>query len=149
MQLSGSNARRRRWVLLVTLGLFLGAAAWRITSPLRQQVYLARTLFTMRSSPAAFGGQPRSQLALVKSRPVLAKALKNSKVAALASVMKEVDPVAWLETKVQADFLAPEVLRITITGEAPDDLLVLANAVGDAYLRTDRSSFTFFRQLIV
>ncbi|HEY7426057.1 MAG TPA: polysaccharide biosynthesis tyrosine autokinase, partial [Gemmataceae bacterium] len=46
------------------------------------------------------------------------------------------EPVEWLEKEIQADFsVAPEVLRIIMSGDKPDQLVVLADAIVQAYRR--------------
>src|SRR5262249_44806506 len=46
------------------------------------------------------------------------------------------DPVEWLEKEVRADFLeAPEVLRISMDGLNTDQLILLVNAIREAYLK--------------
>jgi capsular exopolysaccharide synthesis family protein len=78
----------------------------------------------------------KTQVILVKTRLVLNSALKQPKVAELSMVREHVDPVEWLEKQVQADFtVAPEVLRIAMSGDRPDELVILVDAIREAYRR--------------
>jgi hypothetical protein len=77
----------------------------------------------------------RTQVTLVKSRLVLNAALRNKEVARLGIVTAQTDPVEWLKKEVQADFNeAPEVLRIAMAGDNPEELVVLVNALREGYL---------------
>jgi hypothetical protein len=74
-------------------------------------------------------------LVLLKSRPVLNEVLRDPKVAALALVKKQANPAEWLAQRVQADFnTAPETLRISMTGDNPQELKILVDAVQQAFL---------------
>ncbi len=78
----------------------------------------------------------RNQMAMARSRLVLVSALRDPKVANLPSVVNKIDPVEWLEKQVKVDFeLAPEILRISMSGMETDELVVLVNAIREAYIR--------------
>jgi capsular exopolysaccharide synthesis family protein len=139
-------ALRRRWRLAVILGvpagLVVAAAVWAVTPT----TYTARTLLHVASihpviiqeTPEVktdFSSYQRTQVALVKSRPVITAALRSPKVQGLVMVQNKADPVTWLEKQLKADYtVAPEILRITLAGEQPDELLLLVAAVREAYL---------------
>jgi len=139
------QALRRRWVLAVGLGILVATAASSAMWVLRPVTFTARTMLHVAPTPyyvlwrnaeggTDFGSYQRAQVALVKSRLVLNSALRDPKVAALLCVREQVEPVEWLEKMVQADFsIAPENLRITITGEEASELKILVAAVRDAY----------------
>src|SRR5437588_753954 len=87
-----------------------------------------------RTPTPAMGSHQRNQMALVKSRLVLVSALRDPRVAKLGVIARQaeqgVDPVEWLEREVQVDFsVAPEDLRISMSGLETDDLVVLVNAL--------------------
>ena len=69
---------------------------------------------------------------MIKSRAGPAAALNDPKVKKLPAVLAKVDPVLWLEKQIQADFQG-EVFRISMSGEKPEDLAILVNAVAKAY----------------
>src|SRR6185369_12426408 len=75
------------------------------------------------------------QIALVKSRHVLQTALDRPGVADLALVRDTPDPVGGLERELKADFnVAPEILRLTLTGPDPGELVTLLDAIRESYL---------------
>jgi capsular exopolysaccharide synthesis family protein len=78
----------------------------------------------------------RSQIATVKSRLVGQSAARELEPQNLAIIRDHPDPAAWLEQDVQADFnTAPEILKITLKGNNPDEVRMVLNAVRDAYVR--------------
>src|SRR5207244_1652609 len=120
------------------------AVAWLVT-PTR---YTARSLLDVAANPPRVlfqtgdnRGDPfhtfqKKQLALIKSRPVLTAALRLPKAADLRVVRQQIEPVEWLEQKIQADYtVAPDILRVSMTGDRPDELLVLVDAATEAYLQ--------------
>jgi len=140
-------ALRRRWMLALLLGLVGSALAAGVTWFVQKTTFTARTLLHVSSSPyqilndshgnqGDFNNYQRTQVALVRSRLVLNGALHNTKVAALPVVQEKLDPVAWLEKEIQVDFsLAPEILRIAMTGQDPAELTPIVDAVRDAYVK--------------
>ncbi len=139
-------ALRRRWLLAVSLGLLLAPAAAGVVYMLRPITFTAKTTLHVDSSPKRFAfdigegrgdfsNYQRVQIALVKSRLVLNTALRDAKVEKLALVQQQEDQVAWLEKEIQADFsTAPEILRISMTGEDAKALPAIVDAVCKAYL---------------
>lgn len=138
---------RRRWVLaavLAVVGLAAGAAAgWTLTAPRTTVRTLLRTdsdqqSLLSRGSEVRGNFQyfQRTQLVLVRSRMVLNAALRQPEVADLAMLREHPDPVPWLEKELKADYaLAPEILRLSMSGEDPRQVAILLNAVREAYLR--------------
>lgn len=141
------KALRRRWLLAVSTGLLLaaglGAATYFLAPPAKHTV---RTLIHIPPLRPWFGrtaevipeinNHQRTQVAMMKSRLVLNAALRDPKVARLQTITEQIDPVEWLEKEVQADFsVAPEVLRIVMAGERPEELVILVDALREAYLK--------------
>jgi polysaccharide biosynthesis transport protein len=139
-------ALRRRYKLAVGAGLTLAAivaaGVWYFFPPSK---YTARALLLVSSSNpkvifktqenlVEFQVYQKTQLTVVKNRTVLNAALNDPKVSKLSSVRDQVDPVLWLEKQIQADFQG-EVFRISMSGEKPEDLAILVNAVKDAYMK--------------
>ena len=134
------------WSFGVALvGSGLAAAALGFFSP--KPTFTARTLvhiystrpFILKNVPdnqTDFANYQRNLLALLRSRLVLNSALRNPKVASLQMIRDKLDPIAWLEKEIQADFsVAPEILRIALAGEEPKDLVPIVDAVRDAYVK--------------
>jgi polysaccharide biosynthesis transport protein len=139
------QALRRRWALALTLGLLGASVAASAVWMSQKALFTARTLLLVHSSQPVilsnirnnqpdFANYQRTQIALVKSRFVLNAALRNPKVAALPVIQEKLDPVAWLEKEIQVDFgVAPEILRIALTGEDPEELKKIVDAVRMSY----------------
>src|SRR5262249_5972918 len=77
----------------------------------------------------------RSQIELVKSRLVLNAALPEEEVKNLPVVPEQPDPIDWLVRQVQAEFTSAESMQIRITGNDPQAVKILVDAVRDAYIR--------------
>jgi capsular exopolysaccharide synthesis family protein len=142
------KALRRRWGLAFGLGLLLAAgaaaAAWYAMPSAKYLGYVRvhvaakppEVVFPSAESLADFSLFQRAQVAMVKSRPVLEAALAEPRVADLDLWRDKADPVEWLEKNLQADYtLAPEILRISLKGDEPEDLKIVLDAVTGAYLR--------------
>jgi capsular exopolysaccharide synthesis family protein len=138
-------AARRRWRLALFLGLVCAAGAGSAVWFTQTEKYIARTMVLINAQApilvadprdrSDFGSYQRTQVAYVKSRLVLNAALRDPKVADLSSVRERSQPVLWLEKEIQVDFsVAPEVLRIQMTGEHSHELIAIVDAVREAYL---------------
>jgi capsular exopolysaccharide synthesis family protein len=140
------KAFRRRWLMALTLGalaaLTVGIGGWYLFP---QGKYTAAALLRVSSVQPAyllptteghvdFLNYKKTQQALVKTHTVLAAALRNPRVANLR-LLRNVDAFQWLETNLKTDFtLAPELLRISLSGDNEEELKILVNAVKDAYM---------------
>ncbi len=140
------RALRRRWRIAVSVGLLCAVVAatgaWLFMPAAKVN---ARTLVRIpRGDPFLFKtsepimtleNHQRNQMAMVKSRLVLNSAIKNEMVAKLPFMNEQPDPLSWLEREVQADFaVAPEVLRISMSGEVGSELVTIVDAVRNAYI---------------
>lgn len=91
--------------------------------------------FRVRESDSEFAIVQQRQLAFVKSRIVLNIALRNPKVQGLALLRDQPDPMGWLENEIKVDFHAgPEILSISLSGQDPEQLTLLVDAIAQAYL---------------
>jgi succinoglycan biosynthesis transport protein ExoP len=143
--LSLLRALRRCWMPAAVVAIVCAAgattAAWYLLPPSRLQartllqVSPGRTfLFRTAEQVPALGDFQRTQVALVKSRMVLNTALKRPGVGTLGIVQEHAEPIEWLEKELLADFsLAPEVLRIALSGDNAEDLKKVVTAIRDAY----------------
>ena len=124
------------------VGGILATALWFATPP---SAFTARTLIHVASlQPVILGETPDTrvsqayqgtQAALAKSRKVLNAALRAPKVKDLNEIQKELDPVAWLEKKINVDYgISPEIMRISMSGPDAKLLPLVVEAVRDAYL---------------
>lgn len=135
---------RRRWLLATTLAILLAAcvsiAIWTWLPPgkatARTLMRIQGTSWLWKEMSQSGSTDPRTHIALIKSRLVLTSALKQPKVVALNTVRTISEPVEWLERELQADFsAAPDVLRISLNGDNPTELVVLVNEIREAYKR--------------
>jgi capsular exopolysaccharide synthesis family protein len=150
-------ALRRRYKLAFGVGAILGGlvavAVWFFmpsakytTSALLQVAAIQpKMLFPTGENRVDFQTYQKTQQQLIKSRIVLSRALKNSKVSKLPVVLGQVDPVQWLEKRIQANFVG-EFFQISMSGDKPDGLANLVNAVAEAYLYVAVGNETADRQ---
>src|SRR5271165_6768719 len=142
------QALRRRWLLATTLGVVAGVAAFVAAWSLlpapphtaRSLLHIAaaqpRVLFKTSEYRPDANAFRQTQLALVKSRLVLNAALRQPKVADLTTIRKEPDPIAWLEKELKVTYTSsPEILSVTLSGDPPDELKTIVDAVVTAYLQ--------------
>jgi capsular exopolysaccharide synthesis family protein len=144
-------AFRRRWRLAVGLGLLVAAvaaaSAWYLTSATS---YTVITTLHVKSTTPVVMRDPRAvepvdfrtfqsiQMSAVKRRVVLNSALREPKVAQLAIVREQQDPLDWLAKEIQVDFSSgPETMRISMIGKDSESLIILLDAVREAYLREE------------
>jgi hypothetical protein len=140
------RAARHRWRLALAVGLLLGAglgsAAWfllpdRYTSYALLRVASAEPHLLPDKEGAAAADRyfENTQVALLKSRPIVRAALRRPGVSDLGMVRERPDPGAWLEDDVKAAFIdKTDIIRVSLTGSNPHDVALLVRAVTDAYL---------------
>ena len=141
------KALRRRWRMGFGLGLSLAAVAWAAAWYLIPQAkYTARAtlhvsantkyiIFDPKERLTDYRTYQRSQVALAKSRFVLADALKKPEVVGLTTIRDQPDMDEWFAQQIKIGFPdASEVLEISLSGDHPTDLAKLVNAVLDSYM---------------
>lgn len=112
---------------------------------------LFQTVETQEVGSDAYKRYQSTQQALVKSQLVLNAALSDPKVRKYSTIRRQVDQVAWLQEKLKVDFLTgSEIMEITLSGDNPEEVAGIVNAVKKAYMdevvnkdakqRTDRHS---------
>ncbi|MCI0699777.1 MAG: AAA family ATPase [Planctomycetia bacterium] len=141
------HAVRRRWLIAIPLALAMAVAVFYGAESQLTPVYTARTMLHVSNAQptllyADLGGRTdhanyqRTQIATVKSRLVRQTVVRDLASLELATLRANPDPVAWLEKEIQADYtVAPEILRISLKGTNPDELLLVLNAIREAYMR--------------
>ena len=147
------KALQRHWLLASSLGLLTAAicaaGTWYFLPPGK---YTALVKLHVDSIPQYilnreihispdFTAYQRTQIALVKSRKVLEAALLKDEVSQLTLIrsIREKrgldETINWLERELQVDFtVGPEILRIALNGDQPEELKTLVAAVEGAYL---------------
>lgn len=136
------------WPLALTAGLVCSAGAAAITwfylvpghyhaeAKIHISSEAPKILFTTAEGKPDFMSYQKTQMALVCSRFVLNAALRQPKVADLPIVKDQLDPAEWLIKELQLDYmLSPEILRVRLRGDQPEELVTLVNAVVNAYMQ--------------
>ncbi len=131
-------------VAILAAGTF-GPAAWFFVPPAmykaqaRLQVasqapkLLFRTVET--EGGADYGRYQNTQLTLVTSQLALNAALRNKEVSQYRIIREQVDPIAWLQANVKVAFIGgSEVMEISMTGDDPQEIAGIVNAVKKAYV---------------
>ena len=146
------QALKRRWRLAVPLAIgagVLAVAAVFIFMPPRYVVeYRANVLATMdaglfeQNAHVEFALFKEYQKALVRSPLILAAALNERtssgrEVRDLPIVRAQgADILDWMERSLKVDFkVAPEVMSVWLSGDDPDGLADLLNAIGTAFVK--------------
>ncbi len=138
------HAVRRRWLLMLTVGLLsaglVGAATWFLVP----RKYTAESLLEFDRPPrGSYDGEfdiasfKRNQAAVIKSYPVLQAAVKKLDAADLGDAAGRYKSVSWLQKNVVTDelLLGPAILRVTVSDDDPEHLPAVLNAVTTAYLQ--------------
>jgi capsular exopolysaccharide synthesis family protein len=139
------HALRRTWLIAVPLAAAVAVGVYLVAETRVTPVYTARTMLHVSPtrpsllyevSGADSANPQRTQMATVKGRFVIQTALRDLEPLNLPVVREQGDPVGWLEKEIQADYnVAPEIMRITLKGPDSEQLLLILNAVREAYLR--------------
>jgi succinoglycan biosynthesis transport protein ExoP len=144
------KALRRRWLLTLSLGIIGSAVAGTAAWILLGMQYTAFAMIHVAATPqklafatpdyldahSEFLTYQRTEAARIKSRYVINAALKQDRVKELGLTNRESDPVAWLEDEIKVDFKeGSELINVSMTGTRPEELIVLVDAVTQAYLQ--------------
>jgi capsular exopolysaccharide synthesis family protein len=141
------KALRRRWRLALSLGLVVaamcGSVTWFALPPMNylaaSRLRLAATppkiLFPTEETQGDYAMYRRTQIALIRSRNVLKRALQTPGLAESPIFEKQGDPTEWLRQHIQVEFPeGSEFLEISLQGRRPRDLVALIDAVTTSYL---------------
>jgi capsular exopolysaccharide synthesis family protein len=145
------KALRRRWLLALTVGLGLFAALAGAVFYLLPADYTAYALLRVSADepqpllPEQYAHPvsvdryfENTQVALIKSRPIIQAALLREGIGELAMVRAQADPVTWLEESIKVGFLEKtDILRVSLNGHNPKQLAKLVNAIKEAYLEQE------------
>ncbi|MFO0888505.1 MAG: capsular biosynthesis protein [Isosphaeraceae bacterium] len=142
-----ARALRRRWKLAAALGIVLASATvglvllempppkYKAQSMLQVATEAPRVVLDTRETQTDFKTYQKTQEAYLRSRLVLEAAMEKQGIKDLKAVRTQGDPVNWLEKQILVDFAGgSEILRIGMTGEDPNGLAMIVNAVTDAYM---------------
>ncbi len=142
------KALRRRWFLAATLGIALAAAAAGTAYSLVPPKYTAEAVLRVGANEKPILGASsgvngadytiyqKTQAGLIKSRFVILAALRQPSMSTLGLESKYPDPVSYLEEELKAEFQeGSEILKLSLSGDMPEELATIVNAVKDAYLK--------------
>lgn len=129
-------------VTAIPVALVAMAVAWFILPAhysafalLRIAAIEPRMVFKTAEESSDFPTYVKTQQALLKSRFVLNAALRRPGIADLQIVRNQKFPLEWLEKAITVDtYNSPEILRISLAGDQPDELAKVVNAVKDSYM---------------
>ena len=146
--LSLLRALKRRLPLALGLAILasglIGSAAWflvpqakfkaksvlRVNSSQPQMVYKVEN-----QSGEDYKRYQKTHLSLLRSRTVLTAALSEEGISKLATIRDEPDQLFWLSENLEAQFVNDsEVMEISLSGDHPEDLKRLVNAVTRAFM---------------
>lgn len=140
---------QRHLPLALSLGVILGSlaavVAWSLYNPSR---YRATALVKILASPqtilrtnrflfedsARLSDYLTTQATLIRTDLVLNKALGYNGISDLPTIQAQDDPISWLADNLKVSF-SGEIMKISISGDRGQDVMALANAVTDAYLK--------------
>jgi len=76
-----------------------------------------------------------TQQTLVTSQLALNAAIQDKEVSTYRMIREQVDPIAWLQANLKVEFIAEsEVMEISLSGENPQELAGIVNAIKKAYI---------------
>ena len=139
------HAVRRRWWVIAILGIIGAVAvmlfAWRTipveytaTAWLQVSLQRPRIIFETRDDDPLLRNR-QTQTTLVTSNRVLGAALRQPGISQLPYIRNQVDPIVWLRQKIRVRFAdQAEILEISMSGEDPEQIAAIVNAVKDAYM---------------
>ena len=142
------NGLKYHWFLFLVLGSLLagglGTVAWELL-PAKYTTYsVLRVAATDAVKLDARDGGSRgefvtyikTQAMLIKNEYVLRAAMRDSKIGETETLKKQDDPVKWLEENLIVEFSEnSEIMKVMLTGENPQELADIVNAIHSAYLR--------------
>jgi capsular exopolysaccharide synthesis family protein len=138
-------ALRRCWLRALVAGVLaaglVGAVIWFVvplpgwSAEVQLRLQAKPLLESNKGALIDVAGYQKEQRFIVTSRLVLHSALLDPKTKSLGIVHQHGDPIQWLEKKLKAEFVATEILRISLEGDQPDEMVVLVKAIADAYRR--------------
>lgn len=142
------NALRYHLVLFLTLGTItaaIGAAVGWHLFPAKYTTYAMIRVAAgdpkLLESAVPGGGRGdlgtylRTQAGLIKSYLIVNRALRDQKVASLPMLRDELDPVAFLEERLELIYSeGSEIMRVAMAGEDPVQITAVVNSVVDAFM---------------
>jgi capsular exopolysaccharide synthesis family protein len=140
-----ARALGRRLSLALFLGLVVGGAVFALVWYFSPAQFTATAIVRVSYAETSLlpndrsnSGEPlevfqHTQAMLIKSRPIISKALEKAGNASMLAQLE--DPVGWVVLHLSVYFYeGTELLNISLTGTNPDELAAIVNAVKTTYL---------------
>jgi capsular exopolysaccharide synthesis family protein len=145
------RALRRRQTLALSVAILAagisGPAAWfavpraqcKAHARLQVSAQVPKVLYKTVETESLNGGDYRryqtTQLTLVKSQLALNAALRDKEVSNYRMIREQIDPISWLQENLKVEFFADsEVMEVSLSGDRPEELAGIVNAVTKGYM---------------
>src|SRR5579864_3172058 len=135
------------WFLFLVVGSILGGGLGALAFTLLPSKYTTYSLVrvsmsdqslipTKDSSRGEFATYMKTQANLVHSEFVLRAAMRDSKIGNTETLKRVDDPIRWMEENILVEFSEnSEIMKVSMTGDIPQDLADIINAVLNAYMK--------------
>jgi capsular exopolysaccharide synthesis family protein len=135
------------WFLFMVLGSLLGgglgALAWTLLPSKYTTYSLVRVSMTEQNlisnkdaSRGEFATYLKTQANLIHSEFVLRAAMRDSKIGNTETLKRVDDPIRWMEENIIVEVSEnSEIMKVMMTGDIPQDLADIINAVINAYMK--------------
>jgi capsular exopolysaccharide synthesis family protein len=133
----------RRWKQVLGFGVVAavvaGSVVWFFLPP--PVPTAAAKLYLPKNPVTTLGGEHpdppidrQTQIELVRSRLVLAAAIRPTEISGLTALQQE-DPLDWLVKNLRVEFSGPEILRISLSYQDPEQARLIVDAVKNSFMQ--------------
>lgn len=138
------KALKRHWLLAGTLGIvaatLASAAVWYFM-PVKYTAQALLALNSLKLVKSGVGDERETAspftrdtlLALAKTREMIRAALDEEGMMKLPSIREQLDPVGWLQARLEVTPVSSELVAFSLSGPDPRELEQLVNAVARVY----------------
>lgn len=135
-------ALRRRWLPILLLGGLIGGGAAVIAWQVIPTPYTAFSellikpqtfIFETKDNDTSSWVYKQTMMRLVRDHYVLTAALRSPGVAETETLRNEPFPLNWLEQNISVSAPGEQFIRISLSGDVPEDLPKIVDAVTDAF----------------
>jgi capsular exopolysaccharide synthesis family protein len=135
------------WFLFIVLGSLLGGGIGALAFTLLPSKYTTYSLVRVSmvsqslisnkdASHGEFATYLKTQANLVHSEFVLRAAMRDSKIGNTETLKRVDDPIRWMEENILVEVSEnSEIMKVSMTGDIPQDLADIINAVLSAYMK--------------
>lgn len=140
------GAFKHRWLLATAVGLLLALGGASLAFLTVETKYTANAWLRVLPSELLLGAGPdagrhreelkKTYAQLVKGRSAIKAALSTDRTRGLNVNREQIDPVTWVEKRLQAGFSGSELLRVSLSGANPDEITLILNALKDEFRKS-------------